>query len=57
MEGMFYKQNIQLPMLKGAFFPPEKAAEFLVRASVLSAKSGFTWVYVDRPTGNLNSLY
>jgi hypothetical protein len=56
MEGMFCKQNIQLPMLKGAFFPPEKAAEFLSRASAIAAKSGFTWVYVDRPSGNLSVL-
>ena len=52
MDSMFYKQNIQLPVLKGALFPPEKAAEFLMRASVISSKSGFTWVYVDRPSGN-----
>lgn len=54
---MFFKQNIQLPVLKGAFFPPDKAAEFLMRASSISSKSGFTWVYVDRPSDGSMFLY
>ena len=52
-QHMFYKQKIQLNPIIGALFPPEKAAEFLIRASAMSVSTGYEWVFVEKPTGTI----
>jgi hypothetical protein len=51
MASMFFKLKLQVGVHKGSIFPPDKAAEFLQRASQLGPQLGFEWVFVDKPTG------
>lgn len=51
MASMFFKLKLQVGVHKGSVFPPDRAAEFLQRASQLGPQLGFEWVFVDKPTG------
>jgi hypothetical protein len=48
---MFRKQMLSIPLHKGSFLSPLRAADVISKAFQM-AKVGFEWVQVDKPVGN-----
>jgi flagellar basal body P-ring protein FlgI len=47
---MFRRQNLNIPLHKGGFLTPQKAAEVITRAFQMTSV-GFEFVQVDKPQG------
>ncbi|KAJ3275474.1 hypothetical protein HDV01_000301 [Terramyces sp. JEL0728] len=56
MQGMFRKQNINIPLHKGSFLPPNKTGEVLMKAYQMS-HVGFDYVFVDKPVDGTLFLF
>ncbi|KAJ3314870.1 hypothetical protein HDV04_005291 [Boothiomyces sp. JEL0838] len=56
MQGMFRKQNINIPLHKGSFLAPSKLGDVLMKAYQMS-HVGFDFVFVDKPVDGTLFLF